>query len=72
VNKKLIVLALVALWAAGCKQGRGERCQVDADCADGLTCSQSEPKTCGGDSTTQVDALPPPDAPTSIAPGTIH
>lgn len=67
MNKKRIALALVSVvsafvvGSAGCKQGRGERCQVDADCADGLICSQSEPKTCGGDNMVQEDAVPPPD-----------
>jgi hypothetical protein len=66
VTKKLIALALIsvssafAFGIAGCKQGSGERCQVDADCADGLKCSQSEPKTCGGDNMVQEDAIPPP------------
>lgn len=50
------LMAMATLMATGCKQGRGERCQVDADCANGLTCSQSEPKTCGGDNTQQEDA----------------
>lgn len=34
------LLALVAplCLAAGCKQGAGERCQVQSDCDDGLLC----------------------------------
>jgi hypothetical protein len=34
------VFALTAplFFAAGCKQGEGERCQVQSDCADGLLC----------------------------------
>jgi hypothetical protein len=34
------VFALTAplLFAAGCKQGVGERCQVQSDCDDGLLC----------------------------------
>ncbi len=34
------VLALLApfLLAAGCKQGLGDRCQVQSDCDDGLLC----------------------------------
>ena len=34
------VFALLAplLLAAGCKQGVGERCQVQSDCDDGLLC----------------------------------
>jgi len=35
--KTLLALALLALVPSitGCKQGPGERCQVNADCADG-------------------------------------
>ena len=29
---------LVLLSLSGCKQGVGDRCQVNSDCADGLTC----------------------------------
>ncbi len=28
----------VAIWAVGCKQGRGDRCQVDSDCDTNLIC----------------------------------
>lgn len=34
---RVIALAAV-LGAAGCKQGVGERCQVDSDCEDNLIC----------------------------------
>ena len=33
---KWIAIACVSVAAVGCKQGLGERCQVTADCADGL------------------------------------
>ncbi len=43
----LTLTAALALGAYGCTQGRGERCQVDADCSSGLVCytalSQSVP-----------------------------
>ena len=58
--EKWIAIAVLSVAAVGCKQGQGERCQVDADCADGLSCSQAEPKTCGGDKQGQVDAETPP------------
>jgi hypothetical protein len=35
---RLAVLGLLAASASGCKQGAGERCQVDSDCDDGLKC----------------------------------
>jgi hypothetical protein len=56
----LFILASVS--AAGCKQGIGERCQVTADCAEGI-CSSSE-KVCvtsAGDDG-DIDAAPPVDA----------
>ena len=72
VKCSLLGLSLAA--TAACKQGPGDRCQVDADCQDGLTCSQADPKTCGDQSNTEpLDAsLPeagPPvvDAPTTDA-----
>jgi hypothetical protein len=67
-----ISIALVTASLAGCKQGLGERCQVDSDCSDGLSCSQADPKTCGGDNHEQEDAdIPeqnPPDAQPDAAP----
>jgi hypothetical protein len=67
VKKKLVTIALcsavLSVLAAGCKQARGERCQVDADCAEGLICSDAEPQTCGDDTSGDLDAdLPPSDA----------
>lgn len=56
-------LVAVATLAAGCRQGLGERCQVNADCAPNI-CSQSEPKVCikRDDNTNDIDATVP-DAP---------
>lgn len=34
----LILLTAPLCLAAGCKQGAGERCQVQSDCDDGLLC----------------------------------
>lgn len=73
MKKKLVIIALcsavLSVLAAGCKQGLGERCQVDADCADGLSCSLSEPRICDDGASGDLDAgLPPSDAPSSDAP----
>jgi hypothetical protein len=58
----LLVVALPLVFAvAGCKQGEGQRCQVQSDCDDGLTCNVGE-HLCRATSTSAVDALPPPDA----------
>ncbi len=61
----LFPLAVLVLGAAGCKQGIGERCQQDSDCASGI-CSKSDPRVCQGNGsgtdTTQIDAAcDPPD-----------
>jgi hypothetical protein len=51
-----LAVALISLAAAACRQGAGERCEVTSDCADGLTCSQAEPKVCGGTTSSEFDA----------------
>ena len=53
------VLLALAPSLTACKQGPGERCQVNSDCADG-NCSQAEPRVCGGGDSTQLDADPIP------------
>jgi hypothetical protein len=64
VKQWIAITAL--LLAAGCKQGNGQRCQVDSDCASNM-CSSAEPKVCigGTDNTADIDATPdsPIDAP---------
>ena len=54
------VLAVIALSA--CKQGIKQRCQVQADCDDGLVCVASG--ICVG----PVDAAPIMDAPSDAPP----
>jgi hypothetical protein len=74
MNKTLIAIALSFFLAAGCQQGLGERCQVNADCASNL-CLGSDPnvpKVCAtsGDDNDQnpIDAeVPVPmDAPEAV------
>ena len=55
-------LAFLVFAGVACKQGRGERCEIDSDCEDGLTCSQmgsaSGPDgTCGGGTPTADAAV---------------
>ncbi len=38
----LLGSAIVLLFANGCGQGEGGRCQIDSDCASGLTCDKGE------------------------------
>jgi hypothetical protein len=45
-----------------CKQGEGERCQVQADCDEGFDCNEAE-GICRAFKAGDLDALPPPDAP---------
>lgn len=67
---KRVVLMLAVLVAAatayvGCKQGEGERCQVNEDCESGA-CNQAEGlcSTTGGQTMddAEVPDGPPPDA----------
>lgn len=64
MNKKWLAIALfvVVSGAAGCKQGLGERCQVNDDCSSGV-CSSASPKVCVGDNNNQtpIDAMLPLD-----------
>jgi hypothetical protein len=55
--KKLFAIVLFAVSASGCKQGLGERCQVNADCASGK-CSMADPRVCVDD----LNAMMPIDA----------
>jgi hypothetical protein len=63
------LLALLSLGIfAACKQGEGERCQVNADCDDGLTCNQgTDPPSCqSANANNPIDATVPdadPDGP---------
>ncbi|MGE5181153.1 MAG: hypothetical protein ACM31C_03780 [Acidobacteriota bacterium] len=47
---------------AACKQGKGDRCQITADCQDPLVCSQAT-GTCTDMTTGGIDATVPIDAP---------
>ena len=64
MNKKWFAIAwfVVCAGAAGCKQGLGERCQSDSDCASG-SCSMASPKICVGEHSDQdpIDGMLPPD-----------
>jgi len=63
----LLAVALPMVGAvASCKQGEGQRCQVQSDCEDGLQCNVGE-GVCRTVITGDVDALPPPDAPPADA-----
>jgi len=56
---------LLALGVASCKQGEGQRCQVQSDCEAGLQCNVGEGVCRSASSNTaDIDAEPPPDAPT--------
>ena len=67
MKRLLIALALPALLTLGliasCKQGEGERCQVDDDCEDPLVCAQATMTCADNDTSSGLDAMPPTDAP---------
>jgi hypothetical protein len=60
----IIVLGLSFVSLTACKSGLGERCQVNADCEDGLVCAASTDtcaETVEGDVDAAIDA--PQDGP---------
>jgi hypothetical protein len=68
---KRLVIACVILGAAifaACKQGKGDRCQIDDDCTTGLVCNKAtntcQETTGGGIDATVPDA--PRDAPDAM------
>jgi len=66
---RLTVAALLALSLVACKQGVGERCQIDDDCEIGLICSQTNLNfsTCRTPPPPVIDAAPPPPAADAMA-----
>jgi hypothetical protein len=65
--------AIALLFAGGCGQSEGERCQVNSDCASGLTCFEGSTGNglCkSGSGTTLNDAAAGVDAPVSSGPET--
>jgi hypothetical protein len=55
------VFALAAIVAGfvACKQGKGDRCQVNADCQDGLLCSSATGTCVGSGAMNEIDATVP-------------
>ncbi len=49
-----LVLTLCLVAFGGCKQGVGERCEIDSDCEDGLTCSESKHECTGSGEATDA------------------
>ena len=67
MNKKwlaiaMFVLGVLGVGATGCKQGIGERCQDNEDCASNV-CSSSSPRVCVSEDNNQtpIDGIIPPD-----------
>ena len=64
--------ALAAGMVASCKQGEGERCQVESDCASGLVCNQAtglcQSTQGGADGNIQPDANTTIDGPDADVP----
>jgi hypothetical protein len=58
----VFVVAAVAAAFAACKQGKGDRCQINADCQDGLLCSSATGMCVGSGTMNEIDASVP-DAP---------
>ena len=65
----LTLLATISLLGPACKQGEGERCQIDDDCSGSLVCSDSQ-HICVSSAATPDSAQPPdarPDGPPADA-----
>lgn len=53
-------LALLVLGGiASCKQGEGERCQIQADCEEGLVCNEAEQVCRSVENNNPIDATVP-------------
>jgi hypothetical protein len=61
-------IVLVTLLVTACKQGKGDRCQVNSDCQDNLVCSTATGQ-CTSQETTGIDAVVPPQDGPRDAPG---
>jgi len=59
--RRFVCGALLLLALAGCKQSRGEVCQIDDDCEDGLRCIAGTMR-CDRPGANTPDAAPDPDA----------
>jgi hypothetical protein len=62
-----MLAVLAAVSYVGCKQGDGDRCQVNEDCESGV-CNKAK-GTCAssGSATTEIDAPTVPDGPPADA-----
>jgi hypothetical protein len=60
---------LVLVGIGSCKQGEGQRCQIQDDCEEGLLCNVGE-GVCRAASSEAIDAelpeAPPPDVPVIV------
>ncbi len=64
----LCVLAIaVALWATGCDQGEGGRCQSQDDCASPLVCNLATMTCSSKTGEGQIDATVPDGPPADAA-----
>jgi hypothetical protein len=66
----LLACGIVTGTIVSCKQGKGDRCQIDDDCGGGLVCNKAtdtcQERSGGGDIDAAVPDAPPdakPDAP---------
>jgi hypothetical protein len=70
VSRAAIVFAACALFAGGfvaaCRQGEGERCQVNDDCEDPLVCVEATHTCATSNSSMGIDATIPLDAPDAM------
>jgi hypothetical protein len=66
---RLILVAAAVAGAAGCKQGIGDRCQIDSDCASGQCSRGMKPEgICTDLSTSDAPPAAAADAPATVVP----
>ncbi len=69
----ILFFVFLVVLAGACKQGEGDRCEVDSDCKSGLTCETFGTGTGGlctsrpGGTVRPPDAVAPPPASDAVA-----
>lgn len=72
IGLSVVVALMLSVGGVGCKQGEGDRCQINDDCEDGLVCNASEqicqqPGSDTPDARLNIDSGPAVDAGTADA-----
>jgi hypothetical protein len=55
----VVAVAAIAAGFVACRQGKGDRCQVNTDCQDPLLCSSATGTCVGSGAMNEIDATVP-------------